>query len=130
MTINDSSKLPDFYGKNDIWKFPCLGISNYDFMKTTDSCPEQYEVYDKDGNHVCYVRLRWGHLSAEYPDLGGSLVYEAKIGDGLAGCFVSHEQRMVELQNIANRLDRELVRIGDFKIVKNGDYLEVEKSRL
>ena len=130
MTINDSSKLLDFYGKNDIWKFPCLEISNYDFMKTTDSCPEQYEVYDKDGNHVCYVRLRWGHLTAEYPDLGGSLVYEAKIGDGLTGCFVSHEQRMVELQNIANRLDRELVRLGDFKIVKNGDYLEVAKSRL
>lgn len=130
MTINDSSKLHDFYGKNDIWKFSCLEISNYDFMKTTDSCPEQYEVYDKDGNHVCYVRLRWGHLTAEYPDLGGSLVYEAKIGDGLTGCFVSHEQRMVELQNIANRLDRELVRLGDFKIVKNGEYLEVEKSRL
>lgn len=107
-----------------------IEILNYIFMQTTDSCPEQYEVFDKDGNHVCYVRLRWGHLTAEYPDLGGSLVYEAKIGDGLTGCFVSHEQRMAELQNIANRLDRELVRLGDFKIVKNGDYLEVAKSRL
>ena len=58
------------------------------------------------------------------------MVYEAKIGDGLTGCFLSHEQRMVELQNIANRLDRERVRLGDFKIVKNGDYLEVAKSRL
>lgn len=71
-----------------------------------------------------------GRLTAEYPDLGGSLVYEAKIGDGLTGCFESNEQRIVELQNIANRLDRELVRQGDFKIVKNGDYLEVVKSRL
>lgn len=107
-----------------------IEILNYIFMQTTDSCPEQYEVYDKDGNHVCYVRLRWGHLTAEYPDLGGSLVYEAKIGDGLTGCFESNEQRIVELKNIANRLDRELVRLGDFKIVKNGDYLEVAKSRL
>ena len=107
-----------------------IEILNYNFMQTTDSCPEQYEVYDKDGNHVCYVRLRWGHLTAEYPDLGGSLVYEAKIGDGLTGCFGSNEQRMAELKNIANRLDRELVRQGDFKIVKNGEYLEVEESRL
>ena len=71
-----------------------------------------------------------GNLTAEYPDLGGSLVYEAKIGDGLTGCFESNEQRMDELKNIANRLDRELVRLRDFKIVKNGEYLEVEKSRL
>ena len=107
-----------------------IEILNYNFMQTSASCPEQYEVYDKDGNHVCYVRLRWGCLTAEFPDLGGILIYEAKIGDGLTGCFESNEQRIAELKNIANRLDRELVRLRDFKIVKNGDYLEVAKSRL
>ena len=81
-------------------------IGNYEFDITCDACPEQYEVYDKDGNHVCYVRLRWGHLTAESPDVGGSLVYEAKIGlDGLSGCFESNEQRMIELKNIADRID-------------------------
>ena len=107
-----------------------IEILNYIFIQTTESCPEQYEVFDKDGDHVCYVRLRWGCLTAEFPDLGGILIYEAKIGDGLTGCFESNEQRIAELKNIANRLDRELVRLGDFKTVKNGDYLEVAKSRL
>ena len=107
-----------------------IEILNYIFMKTTDSCPEQYEVFDKDGDHVCYVRLRWGCLTAEFPDLGGILIYEAKIGDGLTGCFESNEQRIAELKNIANRLDKELVRLGDFKTVNNGDYFEVAKSRL
>ena len=103
-----------------------IEILNYNFIQTTDSCPEQYEVFDKDGDHVCYVRLRWGCLT----DLGGILIYEANIGDGLTGCFESNEQRIAELKNIANRLDRELVRLGDFKTVKNVDYFEVAKSRL
>ena len=107
-----------------------IEILNYIFMKTTDSCPEQYEVFNKDGDHVCYVRLRWGCLTAEFPDLGGILIYEAKIGDGLTGCFESNEQRIAELKNIANRLDKELVRLGDFKTVNNGDYFEIAKSRL
>ena len=127
---NDSAKLPDFYSENDVCKFPEIEILNYNFIQTTDSCPEQYEVFDKDGDHVCYVRLRWGCLTAEFPDLGGILIYKAKIGDGLTGCFESNEQRIAELKNIANRLDKELVRLGDFKTVNNGDYFEVAKSRL
>lgn len=107
-----------------------IEILNYNFIQTTGSCPEQYEVFDKDGDHVCYVRLRWGCLTAEFPDLGGILIYDAKIGDGLTGCFESNEQRIAELKNIANRLDKELVRLGDFKTVNNGDYFEVAKSRL
>ena len=108
-----------------------MTIGNYEFMLTCSEYPEQYEVFDKDDNHVCYVRLRWGHLTAESPDVGGSLVYEAKIGrDGLSGCFESNEQRMIELKNIADRLDRDRIRLGDFKIVKNGDYLECVESRL
>ena len=106
-------------------------IGNYEFMLTCSEYPEQYEVFDKDDNHVCYVRLRWGHLTAECPDVGGSLVYEANIGrDGLTGCFESEKQRMIELKNIADRIDRERVRLGDFKIVKNEDYLDFVESRL
>ena len=53
---------------------------NIEFHLTCSACPEQYDVF-KDNKQVGYVRLRWGHLRAEYPDVCGEEVYSAEIGD-------------------------------------------------
>ena len=82
-----------------------MQIGNYNFVCTCSACPEQYDVFDKDGNQVAYVRLRWGSLTAEYPDVGGMCIYDAHIGDGWSGCFQSEKQRMTHLKNIANAIN-------------------------
>lgn len=82
-----------------------MQIGNYNFVQTCSCSPEQYDVFDKDGNQVCYVRLRWGSLYAQCPDVGGLEVYDASIGDGWTGCFESEEQRMVHLRKIAEAID-------------------------
>jgi hypothetical protein len=83
-----------------------MEIGNYNFVKTCSCSPEQYDVFDKDGNQVAYVRLRWGYLSAEYPDVGGVDIYNVGIGDGFAGCFESDEQRNYHLSRIATEIDK------------------------
>lgn len=48
-------------------------------VKTCDSCPEQYDVYDND-RKIGYMRLRHGWFSVDYC---GKHVYEASPrGDG------------------------------------------------
>jgi hypothetical protein len=74
------------------------------FKQTCAACPEQYDVFDKDAKEIGYVRLRWGELYAECP-YGGDVVYEASVGDGLAGCFESDEQRMRHLTQIAEAIN-------------------------
>lgn len=81
-----------------------MQIGNYDFQGG-GACPEQYDVWDKDGNLVGYVRLRWGDLTAEYPKVGGTCIYSTRIGDGWTGCFESDDQRVTHLRKIAKRLD-------------------------
>ena len=45
-----------------------LNVKGLIFDKTTDCCPEQYDVY-KTGKQIAYVRLRHGLLTADYfPD--------------------------------------------------------------
>lgn len=57
--------------------------------KTCDACPEQYDVFDGD-KMVGYLRLRHGHFTVQYPDVGGVCVYEAfPEGDGI---FEDHER--------------------------------------
>ena len=53
-------------------------------QQTCFACPEQYDVYDQEGNQVAYFRLRHGRFTAESPDCGGKLVYMAHPnGDGI-----------------------------------------------
>lgn len=80
-------------------------IGNYNFVCTCEGCPEQYDVFDKDGNQVGYVRLRWGGLTAQCPDVGGIYIYSTGIGGGWTGCFQSDDQRMTHLTKIASRID-------------------------
>jgi hypothetical protein len=71
-------------------------IGHYRLICTCSACPEQYDVIDDINNTVVgYLRLRHGHFTAEYPDCGGELVYNAATrGDGM---FDDDEERMREL---------------------------------
>lgn len=74
------------------------------FFQTCMACPEQYEAW-YDDEQIGYVRLRWGHLTAEYPDVGGKYVYSADIGDkAWQGCFTDDEERCEHLVKIAEKL--------------------------
>lgn len=81
-----------------------MNIKGLYFYLTCGACPEQYDVEDSNGKQVGYVRLRWGVLSCQYPDVDGETIYTASIGDGFTGCFESDEQRMEHLNNIADKI--------------------------
>lgn len=52
-------------------------------VQTCGACPEQYDVFDGD-EQVGYLRLRWGHFTAQAYGPSGPYVYEADtIGDGI-----------------------------------------------
>ena len=55
-------------------------------IQTCGACPEQYDVYNEEGIQVGYLRLRWGHFSAQcyVSPFNSPIVYEADtIGDRL-----------------------------------------------
>lgn len=81
-------------------------IGKYNFVQTCCSCPEQYDVFDENGKQVCYIRLRWGSLYAQYPDVGGVDIYEASVGDGWTGNFPSEQERQRHLRAIAKEVDK------------------------
>lgn len=83
-----------------------MQIGDYNFVCTCGACPEQYDVFDKDGCRVGYVRLRRGGLSVECPYCFGVEVYYAGIGDGWAGSFKSDKQRRIHLNRIVERIKR------------------------
>lgn len=71
------------------------------FEQTCFACPEQYDVF-LENEQIGYVRLRWGHLSASYPDVGGADVYSTVIGvDGWTGKFTNISERKEHLTKIA-----------------------------
>ena len=76
-------------------------IKGLRFKKTCSGCPEQYDVFDSNDEQVAYIRLRWGCLTAECPDVGGNLVYEADVGDGFTGSFRSENERRMHIYRIA-----------------------------
>lgn len=61
-----------------------LLIHGYRLELTCAACPEQYDVFDTQGNQVGYLRLRHGVFTATVPDVvGGECVYRANVlGDG------------------------------------------------
>lgn len=79
-------------------------IKDLHFHETSCACPEQYDVVDDDGNQVGYVRLRYGHLTCQFPYNGGEKIYEADIGDGWIGSFKSESQRKYHLNAIAEAI--------------------------
>jgi hypothetical protein len=81
-------------------------IKDLSFVQTCSACPEQYDVFDKEGHQVGYIRFRWGHLTCEYPDCGGEVVYETNFDDDWQGCFSSEDDRNLFLEEIANAIHR------------------------
>ena len=78
-------------------------INGLEFRETCYACPEQYDVFDKDGNQVGYVRLRHGYLYAQCPDIGGEDVYDAyPDGDGR---FINEYERNFHLNAIAKEIE-------------------------
>lgn len=56
-----------------------IEIEGYKLVCTSTACPEQYQVFDKDGAQVAYLRARWGVFSCEHPGFGEALVYLSHI---------------------------------------------------
>lgn len=79
-------------------------IKGLNFIQTCGACPEQYDVKDSEGNQIGYIRLRYGSLYCQYPDVGGEVIYSADIGGNLTGCFQSDKQRKFHLNRIAGKL--------------------------
>jgi hypothetical protein len=95
-----------------------MKIKDLHFVQTCSACPEQYDVFDKEGAQVGYVRLRWGNLTCEYPDCGGIVVYETSFNDGLQGCFANEDDRQLFLEEIANAIHRYVVKSASCPIKK------------
>lgn len=76
---------------------------NIDFELTCGACPEQYDVYIEGVQHG-YVRLRWGGLRCDYPDVGGETIYQYSFDEGFQGCFDDDEQRDFHLELIAKSI--------------------------
>lgn len=98
-----------------------MNIKGLEFENCGTFCPEQYDVWDENGNMVGYVRLRWGGLTCEYPDVGGEYIYHASIGDGWTGGFEDDEQRMFHLNAIANKILERIER-GDIEDNEEDDW--------
>jgi hypothetical protein len=80
---------------------------NFEFISTCYACPEQYDVF-LEGKIVGYVRLRWGMLRCNYPDVGGEEVYKHVFDEDYLGCFNSDEDRNFHLEMIAQTLYNKL----------------------
>ena len=88
---------------NPNWDEPDLCIGGYTLKQTSVACPEQYDVFDSEGEHAGYLRLRHGYFRADYPDCGDEAVYEANTkGDGM----FEEDERMPELTKAIDALDK------------------------
>ena len=70
-----------------------MQILGYTLKMTCGACPEQYDVFDSEGQQVGYLRLRGGRFRADYPNCGGDTVYSHGFDDGWKGLFDSDEER-------------------------------------
>ena len=81
-----------------------MTIKGLNFIQTCEACPEQYDVVDDNRNQVGYVRLRWGCLRCDYPDVGKETIYSTSFDDERMGYSDSQEQREHYLNIIADKL--------------------------
>lgn len=76
------------------------------FHSTCTACPEQYDVYDPTTEKlVGYVRLRWGCLRVECPDVFGEEVYWHEFDDGMLGIFETNYERDYHLDKAAQAIN-------------------------
>lgn len=71
------------------------------FLNTCYASPEQYDVYRANGELCGYVRLRWGALRADYPNIEGDSIYTKSFNDDFKGMFENDEERNHYLTEIA-----------------------------
>lgn len=89
---------------------PAYVINGLKFICTCDACPEQYDVIytsqDKNSYIVGYVRLRYGKLTCEFPDVGGKLIYKHDFFDhmGWLGVFPTEQIRLEHLTKITDAI--------------------------
>lgn len=95
-------------------------IKKLNFIRTCDSCPEQYDVF-KDGRQVGYVRLRWGTVTCDFPDCGCDTIYSHDFVNGWKGNFDSSEERAKYLNRIATAIHAALAQEKQER--KNNDWL-------
>lgn len=93
-----------------------LTINSLELWRTCTACPEQYDAFypSRSGPRlVGYIRLRWGHLTAQFPDVGGKVVVDSPVllgpGPNLAGEFPSEESRAFWLRTCVVALELELI---------------------
>ena len=64
-----------------------IKISGFNFVQTSKSYPEAYDVFDRNGNQVGYVSLRWGCLSCRDQNANGERIYESFFENEYLGKF-------------------------------------------
>lgn len=84
---------------------PVYEIGNYRFVQTCPVSPEQYDVYGQDGVQAAYIRLRWGTVRCEVPDVRGEEICR-ETGYDDAGCFPDDVERFKFLERVAYLLDK------------------------
>ncbi len=82
------------------------------FCQTVFLCPELYEIYDREGRHVGYARLRFGVLRCDFPDCGGVTIYRKDFESEYLGGFRTEREREKYLKIIAEKLNERLAGIG------------------
>lgn len=73
------------------------------FKQTCIASPEQYDVY-LEGKQVAYIRLRWGYLSVEYPNVNGIVIYHHKFTDEYKGSFDTRKERVKYMKIIKYKI--------------------------
>ncbi len=82
-------------------EIPGVQIGEYKLIRTCFACPEQYDVYDKFGVKVAYLRLRYGFFEAS-ESADGVVFYDAETeGDGQ----FEDEERQCYLEKAMAALD-------------------------
>ena len=82
----------------------------YRLTMTCSFCPEQYDVVDDVGRQVGNLRIKHGRFTAQYPDVGGKLVFYCETEGN--GEFVDHERSPL-LQLAIIKIDREIQETSD-----------------
>ncbi len=72
---------------------------------TCSACPEQYDV-TLDLVQVGYIRLRHGHLTVNFPNVTGEVIYESfPDGDGIFEPNERLKYMAIIMREILKRLD-------------------------
>lgn len=92
---------------------------NLHFELTCQACPEQYDVVDLDADNkiVAYVRLRWGVLRCDVPDVGGETIFRHEFDDGLQGMFWSEEEREHYLGLVLKAIEKHYASFNEWKLM-------------